>query len=222
MNSKELSSGFHDTIGKGGLSSLSTRKWDKSILSQVASFLEKEQKILDVGCGYGRVAIPLLKKGYDVHGIDLSRRLIGDLKMQYSSEEINHRFKVADMCDLPFKNNSFDVVICLWSAFDSLLFRKEQLTALKEMRRILRKGGFAFIEGFTYMEPTPEDVKSRNVRGHGNRIRRDYSHNGLEYFHYNHDVESMRKILVQSGVKDFSVTEEWFGWRERMITTFTK
>ena len=222
MDSKKLSSKFHDAVGKEGLSACSKREWDRAIFKQVELILRKDLKILDAGCGYGRIAIPLLNKGYDVYGIDLSKRLIGELKKEHSSKGINHRFKVADMCDLPFKNNTFDVVLCLWSSFDALLFRREQVRALKEMRRILKKDGFAFIEGFTFMKTTQEDIENGNVRGYQNRIRRDYSQHGLEYFHYNHDQESLRKVLMQARISNFTISEEWFGWRERLITRFSK
>lgn len=222
MNSKKLSSRFHDTIGKDGLSSLSTKKWDRSILTQIVSFLGKGQKILDVGCGYGRIAIPLLNKGYDVYGIDLSRRLISELKKEHSSKEINQRFKVADMCDMPFGADTFDVVLCLWSVFDELLLRKEQGKALSEMRRVLKKGGTAFIESHIFTDPAQiEKIKMGSFCGCRKRILR-CSVAGATYHYFNHSRKSMTDILLRSRIKDFSVTEEWFGWRERMITRFGK
>jgi 2-polyprenyl-3-methyl-5-hydroxy-6-metoxy-1,4-benzoquinol methylase len=83
--------------------------------------------ILDVGCGYGRIALPLLKKGYDIYGIDLSKKYITELKKNLSTANLKARFRVADMCDLPFADASFDVVLCLWSVIDELLFRKDQV-----------------------------------------------------------------------------------------------
>ena len=125
------------------------------------------------------------------------------------------------MCDLPFDDAAFDVVLCLWSVIDELLFRKDQVKAVKEMQRVLKKGGFAFIEGHLYFEPTQEMIRNRAVRGYQKRIVRDVSR-GIDYFHYNHDEESLRKILVRAGIRNFSISEEWFGWRDRRIIRFSK
>jgi len=196
--------------------------WDKAILKQVESFLRKDKKILDVGCGYGRIAVPLVKKGYDVYGIDLSEGYIKELRSELSHSRLSRRFKVADMCDLPFSDDTFDVVLCLWSVFDELLLRKEQVKALREMRRVLNKGGLAFIEGHIYTDPSQIDkIKMGSLCGYQKRIVR-CSVAGAAYYYYNHDGESLRNILARSGVRNFSVTEEWFGWRDRMITRFIK
>jgi len=219
--SKRLSLAFYNTIGKVGLSVCSKKEWDRAILKQVESLLNKDQRILDVGCGYGRTALPLLKKGYDIYGIDLSKKYITELKRGLSSASLKSKFKVADMCDLPFGDAAFDVVLCLWSVIDELLFRKDQVRAVKEMRRVLKKGGFAFIEGHLFFEPTQEQIRNGDMRGHQKRIMRD-DLGGVDYYHYNHDEESLRKILVRAGIRNFSISEEWFGWRDRMIIRFSK
>jgi len=220
-NSKRVSSNFHDALGKDGLSGLTKRTWDKAILKQVESLLRKDQKILDVGCGYGRIAIPLLKKGYEVYGIDLSRKYITELKRGLTSKRLSQRFKVADMCNLPFDNDTFDVVLCLWSSFEELLHKKEQVKAVCGMKRVLKQKGSAFIESHLYTNPSRVDRKIATPCGYQKRIMRCPVLNET-YYYYNHDNESMRKILLRSGIKDFTVTQEWFGWRERMITRFTK
>jgi len=220
LASKRLSLAFYNTIGKDGLSGFSKKEWDRAILKQVESLLHKDQRILDVGCGYGRIALPLLKKGHDIYGVDLSKKYITELKRSLSSTSLKSKFRVADMCDLPFGDASFDVVLCLWSVIDELLFRKDQVKAVKEMLRVLRKGGSAFIEGHLYLEPTKEQLRNGTMRGYEKRIVKDDSR--ADYYHYNHDEESLRKILVRAGIRDFSISEEWFGWRDRRIIRFSK
>jgi len=220
QDSRRLSLAFYNTIGKDGLSGFSKKEWDRAILKQVESLLHKDQRILDVGCGYGRIALPLLKKGYDIYGIDLSKKYITELKRDLSTASLKSRFRVADMCDLPFGDAAFDVVLCLWSVIDELLFRKDQVKAVKEMQRVLKKGGFAFIEGHLYMEPTAEQIRNGTMRGYQKRIVKDDTR--ANYYHYNHDEESLRKILVRAGIRNFSISEEWFGWRDRRIIRFSK
>ncbi len=218
---RKSSLNFHNILGKEGLSSLTTRKYDKAILFHVESLLKKNHKILDVGCGYGRISLPLLKKGYDIWGIDLNKTYIKELRRQLSDVESRARFTVADMCDLPFAARTFDVVLCLWSAFDELLLVKDQVKAIREMHRVLKGGGFAFIEGHLYDEPTPEQIQDGAVTGEDGRVvRHDVA--GGEYYLFNHDSESLKNALIMSGIQNFSVGVEWFGWRNRMIVRFSK
>lgn len=219
---KKLSSlNFHNTLGGEGLAALTTKKYDKAILHQVESMLNKGQKILDVGCGYGRISLPLLIKGYDIHGIDLNKGYIRQLRRQLSTDDMKARFSVADMCDLPFGEDTFDVVLCLWSVFDELLRIEDQVKAIREMHRVLQKGGFAFIEGHLYEEPTTKQMRKGYVGGEDGRVvRHDVA--GGQYFIYNHDTESLKGVLTEAGIEHFSVSEEWFGWRDRLIVKFFK
>ena len=161
------------------------------------------------------------REGYDIYGVDLSKDFIAALRRGLPSNVNKLRFRTADMRFLPFRDDTFDVVLCLWSTFDELLFRKDQVRAVKEMRRVLKNSGFAFIECHTYMAPDAVVISNGDVRGYQKRILRlDVA--GMDYFHYNHDEESLRRVLAQAGIRKYSVGEEWFGWRERMITRFSK
>ncbi|MDD3875585.1 MAG: class I SAM-dependent methyltransferase [Bacteroidales bacterium] len=81
-------------------------------------FLEKEfgfdktLKILDIGCGTGRHAIELTKRGYTVTGIDLSESQLTRAREKASKENLKIEFLKHDARDLPF-NNRFDAAIML-------------------------------------------------------------------------------------------------------------
>ena len=221
MNKKNVSVKFYGALGKSGLSALSTRKYDALVLKQVERMLRKGQKVLDIGCGYGRVALPLLKRGYDIHGIDLCRPLVRELREQLSEQSLRRRFRVADMRDLPFGSGTFDVAMSLWSVFDELLLVKDQVRALREMHRVLKNGGSALIECHTF---TPVDTNIEGMvgfYGHEKRIGK-FIVGGHEYNHFNHDSASLSKALHKAGIKEFSVSNEHFGWRERQLVRFCK
>lgn len=221
MDSGKLSADLHDALGKNGLADLTDRQRDAAIIRQVESLLRKDQVILDLGCGYGRIAVPLLKKGFDIYGIDLSAKFIREIKRNLDGS-LRRRFRVANMCDLPFRDNTFDSILCLWSAFDELLYKKEQLRAVKEMRRVLKAGGTAIIEGHVFTDPAlVEKLKLGSLCGYRKRILKE-AVSGLPYHHYNHDEASMSDILRRSRVRNYSVRREWFGWRDRLISGFSK
>jgi len=77
--------------------------------------------LLDMGCGIGRVSIPLAKKGYHVVGVDLSpsyiQRAIEYAKVEGVTEHT--RFIVGDMRNIGSilaDNNEFDAVLSMWTS----------------------------------------------------------------------------------------------------------
>jgi len=81
-------------------------------------FIEKELrsnkslKILDVGCGTGRHAIELSKRGYNVTGIDLSESQLKRAREKAKASNLSIDFQCQDARNLPF-NSEFDVAIML-------------------------------------------------------------------------------------------------------------
>ena len=81
-------------------------------------FIEKEinynktVKILDVGCGTGRHAIELSKRGYDVVGIDLSESMLKRARSKASEQNLKIDFINHDARNMPFVH-TFDLVIML-------------------------------------------------------------------------------------------------------------
>lgn len=67
--------------------------------------------------------------------IDISRRAIEIAKRNFP----NKKFLVGDICKLPFKNNSFDVIVSL-STIDNISYKKVN-AALKEIKRVLKPKG---------------------------------------------------------------------------------
>jgi 2-polyprenyl-3-methyl-5-hydroxy-6-metoxy-1,4-benzoquinol methylase len=98
------------------------RKYDSESFTQgtmgECDFIEREIgfnksiKILDIGCGTGRHAIELSKRGYNVTGIDLSDSLLSRAKEKAKKQGLKLDFLKYDARDLPF-NNEFHLVIML-------------------------------------------------------------------------------------------------------------
>jgi len=78
-------------------------------------------KLLDMGCGIGRISIPLAKKGYNVVGLDLSPSYIQRAIEYAKEEEVKDltRFIVGDMRDIESvlaDYTGFDVVLSMWTS----------------------------------------------------------------------------------------------------------
>ncbi|OGY79478.1 MAG: hypothetical protein A2550_04200, partial [Candidatus Jacksonbacteria bacterium RIFOXYD2_FULL_43_21] len=96
-------------------------------------------KVLDLGCGPGIQAGELLKRGYQVTGIDFSEEMIKRARGNVPGA----RFKVVDILQLDFPPVSFDAV---WAKASLLhLPKKSLLSVLAKIATILKPGGWLFI-----------------------------------------------------------------------------
>jgi 2-polyprenyl-3-methyl-5-hydroxy-6-metoxy-1,4-benzoquinol methylase len=81
---------------------------------------DKSQKIIDIGCGTGRHAIELTKRGYNVIGVDLSESQLKRAREKAEAEKLDIDFQKHDARDLPFKNE-FDLAIMICEGGFSLM-----------------------------------------------------------------------------------------------------
>jgi SAM-dependent methyltransferase len=103
------------------------------------------RSVLDAGCGYGRNLVYFLKNGFDCYGIDPNPDSIPFLKSFATSLSApTENFSVSTIEAMPFKNESFDLVICsavLHFARDEKHFNE----MLNSLWRVLKPGGFLFV-----------------------------------------------------------------------------
>jgi ubiquinone/menaquinone biosynthesis C-methylase UbiE len=102
---------------------------------------DKSKKILDIGCGTGRHAIELSKRGYSVTGADLSESQLNRAKEKAEKENVNVDFILADARNLNF-NNEFDLAIMLCEgAFPLMETDEMNFEILKNAKKALKPGG---------------------------------------------------------------------------------
>lgn len=95
-------------------------------------------RLLEAGAGSGRWMIHLSKMGYDITGLELS----AEMCERFSSQFAPLRMLQGDIRNMPFEDGSFDGVISL-GAVEHVPEGPEQ--SLREIARVLRPGGRAFI-----------------------------------------------------------------------------
>ncbi|MCW5851156.1 MAG: class I SAM-dependent methyltransferase [Anaerolineae bacterium] len=100
---------------------------------------------LELGCGTGRVLIPVAKAGVDVVGLDLSPAMlhVAREKVEALPLAVQARIRLveADMRDFDLPGEQFNLVYIPFRAFLHLLTTEDQLQALATIRRHLRPGG---------------------------------------------------------------------------------
>ena len=112
----------------------------------VTRYAPPHSKILDLGCGNGISARLLNQSDFDVIGTDISPLF---LEAARTWENPKLRYQVCDVMELPFENESFNV-ICSNELVEHL---PDVETALTEMMRVVCKGGRIVISGPNLCSP---------------------------------------------------------------------
>jgi len=103
-------------------------------------------KVLDLGSGYGRVAVRLAGKAGSVIGIDISGDNI-KLAAQKFGKIINLEFLKMDVSALTFEDNIFDLVICIQNGISAFKVPPEKL--MGEAVRVTKGGGSVLLSSYS-------------------------------------------------------------------------
>jgi SAM-dependent methyltransferase len=97
-------------------------------------------RYLDVGCGSGMVAEMAAARGAEVSGVDAAEEMLSIAR----SRAPNGDFRRGDLEELPFADETFDVV----TGFNSLQYAGNPVAALREVGRVAKRGGAVVVMTF--------------------------------------------------------------------------
>jgi ubiquinone/menaquinone biosynthesis C-methylase UbiE len=150
--------------------------------------IKKDTYVLDVGCGVGATSCYLAKNyGCKVVGVDISEMMIKRANERRKREHVENRveFRVADVQNLPFENDIFDVVI----SESVITFVKDKQKAINECVRMTKLGGYVGLNEETWMKTPPQEI--------------------VEYYYRTWDIKAetltsddWKELLRKSGLKD--------------------
>ncbi len=128
--------------------------------TSIQASIPSQVKILDLGCGNGCSLWPLLGRGFDCYGIDISDSAIKNTKAflkQVATRETN--LAVADMKSLPFDNDFFDIVLDICSMQHNPY--SDLPAIVKEIARVMKPKGNLFTvyrSRDSWIEPNSESL----------------------------------------------------------------
>jgi ubiquinone/menaquinone biosynthesis C-methylase UbiE len=134
---------------------------------------------LDVATGTGAVALRAAQAGADVTGVDLAHGLVETARKLAAGQGLRVRFDVGDAEELPYADESFDVV----SSSMGAIFAPDHAAVARELARLLPAGGrlgftaWRPVTGFSpvmrkYQPPPPEDADDSDDWGREEYVER--------------------------------------------------
>lgn len=112
-----------------------TRKKYSSETEELKVYVKEKEKVLDLGCGTGRLYEIFRDKGINYTGIDFSEKLI-----QIAKEKYGDMFVLGDILNLPFPNENFDSIWAM-ASLHHIPTKKFRKKAISHIYRILKPGG---------------------------------------------------------------------------------
>jgi ubiquinone/menaquinone biosynthesis C-methylase UbiE len=100
--------------------------------------IDPGQRVLDIGCGVGTFLRMVADRGGRAFGIDAAEALIALARERVPEGEL----RVGDMEDLPYENDSFDLI----TGFTSFFFANDMVAALREAGRVAKPGAPVVIQ----------------------------------------------------------------------------
>lgn len=117
-----------------------------SELDHVLSKIRPGDKVLDLGCGYGRIIPQLAEKAETVVGIDSSLESLR-LGQEMLADISNRHLLCMDAASLGFTYKVFDVVICIQNGISA--FHVDQTRLIEASIRVVKRGGIVLFSSYS-------------------------------------------------------------------------
>lgn len=108
-------------------------------------------KLLNLGCAHGPDFLPF-QTGFELYGVDFSREMLRFAQRYAQKFSLSINLIQAEVSHLPCGDEAFDWAISV-ATYHHIIDKEERLTALRELRHILKPGGEAFITVWNHWQP---------------------------------------------------------------------
>ncbi len=113
--------------------------WEVDFLADVLE-LTPGSRVLDVMAGYGRHALPLARRGYELTGVDISEEYCDEFVQAVEAEDLSVTVIAGDFTTLKLPDIIYEAAYCLGNSF-SFFPREEMGLFLQKIAQQLQPGG---------------------------------------------------------------------------------
>jgi ubiquinone/menaquinone biosynthesis C-methylase UbiE len=170
--------------------------------------ISRDDEVLEVGCGVGQTAVWLVKRiGCRVIGVDNLKAMVERARERAESAGVSKRteFRVADIIDLPFEDNRFDVVF----GESITVLATDHTKAIKEYTRVVKPGGRVGLNESTWLQPPSPELVAW--------LSQDMAANATA-----HTAEEWEGLFESAGLRDLVVRTSKIDTREEALGSFRR
>ena len=195
--------------------SLLARRNAETVAFHLLPHLRPGMKVLDCGCGPGTISMGLAKAVApgELHGVDIeaSQIAMAQAAAQAGGRD-NAHFQASDATNLPFADNTFDVVHC-----HAILMHVPNLSqVLAEVKRVLKPGGILSaresVIGAYLFEPDPQGHLKQATDTFGQLLAASGGHPNLG--------KALKSVLMDTGFRDVRATASFEPFSEEEDRAF--
>lgn len=188
-----------------------TRQYFWRELEFIKNYTQTGEKILDIGCGNGRLTDMFESKRLNYTGIDFSKELI-TIAQETRGEKGN--FIHADALSLPFEDNSFDTVFSI-AVLHHIPSKENRKRFISEAYRVLKPGGTCVLTAWNTLQwrfaKTHLIHCIKKLCGHSQMDFGDmiitFGKNKKQRYIHSHTKRELQKLFVGNGFHDVAIQE---------------
>ncbi len=142
---------------------------DESVVAREVAFMVRQigsaKSVLDLCCGPGRHAAPLVERGYTILGLDVDDEALRDARRRAPGAF----FIRGDMRRIPLASGTVEAVLCMWQSFGHFGV-DANAAVLAEMARVLRPHGRLLLDVY-HRDFHAARLGERTIERDGARVR---------------------------------------------------
>ena len=181
-------SGIYDLFGK-----IYNGKVNREMCTAVANEIRPDDRVLECACGTGLITAAVAGKCRELVATDYSEGMLKQTRKKCGSCS-NVKIRSADIMNLPFPDESFDVLI----AANVIHLLDDPYKALSELDRVCRPGGKLIIP--TYVNKEKAKGFDKTIDKAGANFKQDFTYEGYQAFFTGAGFVKIRIRLIDGRV----------------------
>lgn len=113
----------------------------------IYQYTTHECRILDIGCGTGKVSLPLAAQGFSVTGIDINHEALHIARSSLQDSSSSPLLALTDAKKMPFVNGTFDLAV-MQAFLTTIVSKEDRAKVIREACRVLKPEGCLYLADF--------------------------------------------------------------------------